>query len=98
MDLHVARALVESTWQNSILPALERYIAIPAKSPAFDADWEANGHLARVVALAAEWVEAQRVDELRLEVVRLPHRTPLLLLEVPGDADCTALLYGHLDK
>ena len=98
MDLDAARALVGGTWQSSILPALERYIAIPAKSPAFDGEWERNGHLEGAVALAAEWVEAQHLDELRLEVVRLPGRTPVLLLEAPGDVDDTVLLYGHLDK
>jgi acetylornithine deacetylase/succinyl-diaminopimelate desuccinylase-like protein len=98
MDLDRARALVEATWNDSIVPTLERYVAVPAKSPAFDAAWDANGFLERVVALAAEWVQAQRIDDLRLEVVRLPGRTPLLLLELPGDADDTALLYGHLDK
>ncbi len=33
-----------------------------------------------------------------LEVVRLPGRTPLLLMDVPGDGKDTVLLYGHLDK
>src|SRR5205814_1384445 len=37
-----------------------------------------------------------------LEVVRLPGRTPLILIEVPGSASKantdTVLLYGHLDK
>ncbi len=98
MDIDAARALVEVSWESSILPALERYIAIPAKSPAFDPAWERNGHLERVVALAAEWVDAQRIDDLQLEIVRLPGRTPLLLLEAPGDVDDTVLLYGHLDK
>jgi acetylornithine deacetylase/succinyl-diaminopimelate desuccinylase-like protein len=98
MDLDAARALVGGAWQSSILPALERYIAIPAKSPAFDGAWERNGHLEGAVALAAEWVEAQHLDALRLEIVRLPGRTPVLLLEAPGDVDDTVLLYGHLDK
>ena len=31
-------------------------------------------------------------------MVRLPGRTPVLLLDVPGDVDDTVLLYGHLDK
>jgi acetylornithine deacetylase/succinyl-diaminopimelate desuccinylase-like protein len=98
LDLAKAHALVASAWETSILPALTRYIAIPAKSPAFDAEWQRNGHLERAVAVAAEWVEAQRVDDLRMEVVRLPGRTPVLLLEVPGSGDATVLLYGHLDK
>jgi acetylornithine deacetylase/succinyl-diaminopimelate desuccinylase-like protein len=33
-----------------------------------------------------------------LEVVRLPGRTPLLFMDVPGDSGDTVLLYGHLDK
>jgi acetylornithine deacetylase/succinyl-diaminopimelate desuccinylase-like protein len=98
MDVAAARTAVERRWEESILPTLTRYVAIPAKSPAFDADWAAHGHLEAVVALAADWVRAERLDDLRLEVVRLPGRTPLLLLELPGDAPGTILLYGHLDK
>jgi len=98
LDTDAARQLIERSWESSILPALERYIAIPAKSPAFDAEWQQHGHLERVVALAAEWVNAQRIDGLRLEIVRLPDRTPVLLLEVPGAINDTVLLYGHLDK
>ncbi len=98
MHTGAARALVEESWESSILPALERYIAIPAKSPAFDPEWQQNGHLERVVALAAEWAHSQRIDALQVETVRLPGRTPVLLLEVPGDIDDTVLLYGHLDK
>ena len=33
-----------------------------------------------------------------LEVVRLPGRTPLIFIEVPGTAVGTVLMYGHLDK
>src|SRR5204863_4324777 len=33
-----------------------------------------------------------------LEIVRLPGRTPLILIEVPGKGSDTVLLYGHLDK
>jgi acetylornithine deacetylase/succinyl-diaminopimelate desuccinylase-like protein len=31
-------------------------------------------------------------------VVRLPGRTPVILIEVPGEGEDTVLLYGHLDK
>ena len=30
------------TWDEEIVPALTDYIAIPAKSPMFDADWQAT--------------------------------------------------------
>ncbi|MBO0739662.1 MAG: M20/M25/M40 family metallo-hydrolase, partial [Alphaproteobacteria bacterium] len=33
-----------------------------------------------------------------LEVVRLPGRTPVILIDIPGERDDTVLLYGHLDK
>ena len=35
---------------------------------------------------------------MQLEVVRLPGRTPLIFMEIPGEVDDTVLLYGHLDK
>ena len=93
-----ARRFVDVLWDESILPVLTEYVAIPAKSPHFDPDWQAHGELERAVALAAAWCRAQPVRGLAVEVVRLPGRTPLLLLEVPGRGDDTVLLYGHLDK
>src|SRR6185295_8208257 len=33
-----------------------------------------------------------------LEVVRLENRTPVILMDIPGELDDTVLLYGHLDK
>ncbi len=92
------RAFVEAAWADRILPALEDYVRIPAKSPGFDREWQAHGHLDRAVQLAADWARARPVEGLRVEVVRLPGRTPLLLMEVPGHGDATVLLYGHLDK
>lgn len=87
---------IDRFWEAAILPALERYIRIPAKSPAFDPEWERHGELERAVALACEWVRAS--SEWQPEVVRLPGRTPVLLIEAAGDVDDTVLLYGHLDK
>ena len=89
------------TWDEEIVPALTDYIAIPAKSPMFDADWQKNGHIERVIRDAASWVEGRKVAGLTLEVVRLEGRTPVIFFEVPatkaGSTD-TICLYGHLDK
>ena len=89
------------TWDEEIVPAITDYIAIPAKSPMFDANWQANGHIERVITDAARWVESKQVAGLKLEVIRLPGRTPVIFFEVPatkaGSTD-TICLYGHLDK
>jgi acetylornithine deacetylase/succinyl-diaminopimelate desuccinylase-like protein len=101
----MADALIEHAervWDDEIVPALHDYIAIPAKSPAFDPDWETSGHLDAAVTLVHDWCASRAVEGLRIEVVRLPGRTPVVLIEVPASATATAegtvLLYGHLDK
>jgi acetylornithine deacetylase/succinyl-diaminopimelate desuccinylase-like protein len=102
-------AFSERAWDERIVPALIDYIAVPAKSPMFDADWAAHGHLDRVVRDAAAWVESRRLPGLKLEVLRLDGRTPLIFFELPASSGqaapmCnaasahTVLLYGHLDK
>ena len=94
-------AFANAAWDREIVPAITHYIAIPAKSPMFDADWAQHGYLDRVVRDAATWVEGRRIAGLKLEVVRIEGRTPLIFFEVPatrsGGGD-TVLLYGHLDK
>ena len=98
-----ALAQVSHQWDSSILPQLKDYIAIPAKSPMFAPDWQQQGLLDQVVRNAAQWVEAQKVAGLKLEILRLPGRTPLLFFEVAGTQENaasrpTVLMYGHLDK
>ncbi len=94
-------AFVDDAWDARIVPALTDYIAVPAKSPMFDADWAAHGLIDRVVSDAAAWVESRRVAGMTVEVLRLPGRTPLIFFDAPatapGSGD-TVLLYGHLDK
>ena len=92
---------VSALWDTDIVPQLQDYIRIPAKSPMFDADWATHGYLDTVVRNTAAWIEAQKVSGLSLEVVRLPGRTPVLFFEVPAtksDSTQTVLMYGHLDK
>ena len=94
----IATDRIAQQWDREIVPRLVDYIRIPAKSPHFDAAWEAHGHIERVIGLAEAWARAQPIAGLRVEIVRLPGRTPLLLFEVPGRGERTVLLYGHLDK
>jgi acetylornithine deacetylase/succinyl-diaminopimelate desuccinylase-like protein len=97
MDATATLGFVQRTWDAEIVPALSEYVTIPAKSPHFDAEWKAHGHLDRAVGLIEAWCKARPIEGLRVEVVRLPERTPLIYMEVPGRGD-TVLLYGHLDK
>ncbi len=91
---------IAERWRRSIVPALCDYIRIPNKSPAFDPDWAAAGHMRRAVDLLDAWAQGAGVAGLVTEVVMLPGRTPLLYAEVPatGGAEGTVLLYGHYDK
>lgn len=95
-------AHTDAVWDRDVVPTLHDYIAIPAKSPAFDPQWESNGHLDAAVELVRQWCVARAVTGLTVEVVRLPGRTPLLYMEVPAtdgqDGAGTVMLYGHLDK
>jgi acetylornithine deacetylase/succinyl-diaminopimelate desuccinylase-like protein len=101
-----ALAHVTQAWDEGITQCIADYIAIPAKSPGFDADWAAQGHLDTVMRNAAQWVEAQKVPGLHLEVLRLAKpdgtpRTPVLFFEIPAQqnqSNQTVLMYGHLDK
>jgi acetylornithine deacetylase/succinyl-diaminopimelate desuccinylase-like protein len=91
-------SFVSQTWDDSIIPALVEYIPIPNKSPLFDPKWEENGYMDKAVNLIANWCKAQSVKNMRLEIVRLPGRTPVILMDIAGDSSDTILLYGHLDK
>lgn len=101
---------VTQKWDGDIVRQLTDYIAIPAKSPGFDKEWAQHGYIDTVLRNAAAWVEAQKVEGLTLEVVRLPGRTPVLFFEIPATRGSstaasessgstqTVLMYGHLDK
>lgn len=89
---------ISQMWDNSITPALVEYIKIPNKSPAFDKDWQAHGHMDKAVKLISDWCKANAVPGMKLDVVQIENRTPVIFIEIPGQGDDTVLLYGHLDK
>jgi acetylornithine deacetylase/succinyl-diaminopimelate desuccinylase-like protein len=98
IDATATRSYVGRVWDDSIVPALTEYIRIPAKSPHFDTKWAEHGHIDRAVSLLQEWSVKRAIEGLKLDVVRLPGRTPVILIDVPGASDDTVLLYGHCDK
>jgi acetylornithine deacetylase/succinyl-diaminopimelate desuccinylase-like protein len=98
MDSKAAQSFIDARWDESAVPELIEYIKIPNKSPQFDPDWEAHGYMEQVVQQFTTWCEKQSIDGMQLEVVRLPGRTPLIFMDIPGAGEKTVLLYGHLDK
>ena len=101
LDAAAALSHATSQWDSDIVKQLTDYIQIPAKSPGFDKDWAANGYIETVLRNAAQWVEAQKVEGLTLEIVRLPGRTPVLFFDIPAtraESSQTVLMYGHMDK
>ena len=98
MDFSLARRQTAEAFSASIVPRLCDYIRIPNKSPDFDPDWKAHGHMDRAAELMAAWCREQKIQGLKVEILRVGDRTPLLFCEIPGSGRGTALLYGHMDK
>ncbi|MEE4294793.1 MAG: M20 family metallopeptidase [Xanthomonadales bacterium] len=98
MNQQSVQQFVDEKWDDSIVPELVEYIRIPAKSPAFDPDWDKNGFIEEATQHIFKWCEQQPVPDMSCEIVRLPGRTPVILMEIPGEGDDTVLMYGHLDK
>ena len=103
LDLdHVARH-VDAAWDDGVVDRLREFITIPNVSPAFDARWDENGHMAAAVDLVRSWCASRSVDGMTVDVQELPGRTPLIVCEIPATdggstGDDTVVLYGHLDK
>ena len=100
MDATRLTNFVDTCWRDEIVPQLVEYIRIPNKSPLFDRDWAAHGYMEQAVAQFAAWARSKiaAIPGATLDVVRLPGRTPVILIDVPGASADTVLLYGHLDK
>lgn len=95
---------INQHWEESILPSLCDYIRVPNLSPMFDANILTNGYQEQAMDILVKWVEKQGIKGMKLEVVSLPQRTPLLFIEIDSShpdqfpADQTVIMYGHMDK
>src|SRR5207244_3062873 len=100
IDIARTTKLVDQCWGDEIVPTLIEYIRIPNKSPSFGPDWAAHGYMEDAVALFERWARAKlsSLPGASLEVVRLLRRTPVIVIDIPGEGEETVLLYGHLDK
>jgi hypothetical protein len=61
MDPSKIESFVSDKWDAEIVPQLVEYIRIPNKSPMFDAEWVAHGHMDAAVALMETWAKAQAI-------------------------------------
>eukprot|EP01116_Phalansterium_solitarium_P000457 TRINITY_DN102_c0_g2_i1.p2 TRINITY_DN102_c0_g2~~TRINITY_DN102_c0_g2_i1.p2 ORF type:complete len:478 (-),score=207.75 TRINITY_DN102_c0_g2_i1:204-1637(-) len=95
-------SFVSAEWDKTITPTISEYISIPNQSPAYDPEWATNGHMDRAIELLINWVKAQEVPNLTIEVIREEGRTPVIFIEIPAAAGNktseTILMYGHMDK
>jgi acetylornithine deacetylase/succinyl-diaminopimelate desuccinylase-like protein len=98
MDLPNLREHIGAAWRDSILEQLCAYVRIPNKSPLFDPDWERHGHMEAAAELLAHWCRSQPIAGMRVQLHRLAHRTPVLVIDIPGELPGCVLLYGHMDK
>ncbi|HIF36840.1 MAG: peptidase M20 [Methanobacteriota archaeon] len=98
VDLDQISEFVEKWWDKSVLPSLCEFVEIPALSPSFDSDWEANGYLDAAINTFITWTRSLPLNGLSLSVHRLKNRSPLLLVKIDGDTDGEVLFYSHLDK
>ena len=95
-----AQQFIDRLWDAEVVPTLVDYIRIPNQSPAFDPDWAAHGYMDQAVAMFEAWArrKIEALEGATLEVIRLDGRTPVILIDVPGQGPGCVLLYGHLDK
>ncbi len=113
MERSLVRDEVATVWANDIVPALVRYVELPALSPAFDAAWESHGHLRQAVTLLIDWATQLGLTGAKVTVRELVGRTPVIVVDIPGTSAMesattrlgssagiapTVLMYGHLDK
>jgi acetylornithine deacetylase/succinyl-diaminopimelate desuccinylase-like protein len=89
-------SMIDATWEKQVLPTLAEYTRIKCLSPAFDADWAERGAITEAAELLRAWAQEQD-GGLLTEIVQLPGRTPVLLVENGGTGD-PILIYGHMDK
>jgi acetylornithine deacetylase/succinyl-diaminopimelate desuccinylase-like protein len=87
---------IDDAWEQRVVPTLCEYTRIPCLSPAFDPEWASRGALADAARLLEAWVRDQD-GALETEIIELPGRTPVLLVNNGGSGD-PVVVYGHMDK
>jgi acetylornithine deacetylase/succinyl-diaminopimelate desuccinylase-like protein len=114
MNTERLKRYIDGVWDDSIVPTLCEYIRIPNKSVNYDPQWAQHGYMDQAAELMRKWCEAHALPGMKIELMRLGDRTPLLFIEVPSTIDAsesptgddasespagnTIVMYGHMDK
>lgn len=99
MEINLIRQSVQKKWDDSAVPALMDYIRIPAISPAYAPDWQAN--LKKAILLAENWCKTTGLKQATIKRLEPRGKTPALLITIQEETTAplfTTLIYGHLDK
>ena len=83
MDFTLLHETVSAIWDQSTLPALQRFVSRKSLSPGFDPEWEKNGVLELVCEEAAAFGR-QLLPAGTYEVLREKGRSPCLFFSIPG--------------
>jgi acetylornithine deacetylase/succinyl-diaminopimelate desuccinylase-like protein len=97
-DKDSINTFIDKTFWQSYVPSLQQFIAIPNTSRLYDPDWYTNGLLEQAGKHIQSWVEGLNIKGLKSELMKLEGFSPLLFVEVEGEAEHTILYYGHFDK
>ena len=88
--------MIDDMGEERVIPALSAYTRLECVSPAYDPDWAERGAIVEAAKLLEAWAKDQSSD-LLTEIVQLPGRTPVLLIENGGSGD-PIVIYGHMDN
>ena len=98
MDTKRLSSFIGNYWDEAILPSLAKFITIPCVTPSLNSNWKTDGHFDEAIQLISDWINAQKLGEVKIDVLRLKDIPPCLIVDIPGDSDRTVMFYGHLDK
>ena len=94
------KKIIDQFWEQEAQPALMDFIRIPAKSTAFDSQWEKHGFLLQCCELGQRWI-SKVLPQAQTEIIKQEGKTPCLLVDIPSNAVSNTesiVFYGHLDK
>ncbi len=98
MNTSLLEKFINSFWDKHIIPSLIDYVKIPNKSPSFDPEWKSSGHMDKVLQLTTVWIKEHLPKNANLVVKESKGKTPIILVDIPGEKPGNVLMYGHLDK